>query len=115
MERLLSDLILVVLRKLAVLDALALLQSTCALAPLYRVAAENPSVWKDAFCHGFSTNLRGCLQSDQYPSEVFAKMDEEVEALGGYRLLLIARFQYEARKRNSSKQNEGAGNDVLSQ
>lgn len=46
MDRLPSDLILVILHKLA-LDPLSLLRSTCTLAPLYRVTAENPKFWKE--------------------------------------------------------------------
>lgn len=44
MERLQSDLILVMLGKLAALDPHSLLRSTCTLAPLHRAAAENTEI-----------------------------------------------------------------------
>lgn len=86
MERLPDELLLVILHKLAALDPLSLLRISCALAPFYRVAAENPDLWKEAFCG--STNEVG---ESIFPKQ-FLNFDAEVQALGGYKRLLMARY-----------------------
>lgn len=83
MDHLPSDLVLLIAHKLAVQDPLSLLQATGVLAPFYRTAADNPSVWKEAFYGSAKQSLEG---------STYKAVDAEVILLGGYRRLLVARF-----------------------
>lgn len=105
MDCLPSDVVLLILRKLAVQDPLSLLRATCALAPFHRGAAVDPEVWKRAF-YGPEMGQSILSQVQRYFPEEVSKLDAEVNARGGpFRRLLIARLRPK-HNGEASKQNQ---------
>lgn len=94
-----SDVVLVILRKLAAQDPLALFRVTCASAPFYRAAAANPEVWEEAYCVtqkkinppcSFNHKCRGCT----FRTRILSRMAEEDAAAGfRYHLSVILRAE----------------------
>lgn len=92
MEYLPTDVLLIILQKLAAQDPLSLLRTTCATARFYRVAGDNPGVWKEAFYGPIPAAWLEELAPQNCCPRKCAKLDAEVEALGGFRSLLTARL-----------------------
>ncbi|GAQ84613.1 hypothetical protein KFL_001970140 [Klebsormidium nitens] len=86
MEDLPSDLLLIVLRKLAAQDPISLLRATCACKLILRVTEENPIVWKEAFL-GSAPTEQNTGGLDAYVT--CAELDERVDRLGGYKQLAL--------------------------
>lgn len=84
MERIPGDVILMILRKLAVQDPLSLLKATCVCRLLYHQAEKNSYLWKEAF-------LGGKARLEEHAGED-DRMEAEIMALGGYKHLVIARW-----------------------
>lgn len=96
MEDLPSDVVQLVIHKLATQDPASLLSMTCACASFHREAEANPSVWREAFFAPFPQAERGASKS--LGGKWSADLEAEVQALaGGYRQLVIARWAAVAR------------------
>lgn len=94
MDRLPSDVILLIVHQLAVQDPLSLVRATCALALFYRTAAENPTIWREA--------LFGLPEQDLK----YTALDEEVELLGGYKKLSIRQCQEEQKQKKGDNASD---------
>lgn len=87
MERLPEDLLLRVLKKLAVQDLLSFLSAIGACKSFQRIVEDNPCIWREAFLAPVSGEQ---IQSLLTKSEDTA-LDAEVTLLGGYKRLALAR------------------------
>lgn len=84
-----GDVLLVVLHMLAVQDPFALVAATCLCKSFRRAAAENPGLWKEAF-YG-AANGRGEVPLEDHCAKQRAKLEKEIQFLGGYKRLVEAR------------------------
>lgn len=105
MDRLPSDVILLIVHRLAVQDPLSLVPATCALAPFHRVLEEIPSMWREAF-YGSAAN------QEPEGMSTFTALDAEVDSLGGYRSLLVARLCSPSIRHCQSKQCQNDDHDA---
>lgn len=83
MESLPSDVLSVVLHKLAVQDPRSLLQATCACKTFHREADNTRGIWKEAFYGGDSRFGDHCKDEN---------VEAEILTLGGYKQLVRARW-----------------------
>lgn len=85
LETLPTEVLLVILNKLAAQDLPSLLRAACVSKALFQVTGANSDIWKDIF-HGPGVDESG----NQVFREQSAKLDAEVRALGGYKQLVAA-------------------------
>lgn len=91
MEDLPSDVAQTILRKVAVQDPSSLLTLTCACANFYREAKPTPEIWKEAwYAPLYQPQAEQSVSALE--TELSAKLDTEILALGGYKKLVIARW-----------------------
>lgn len=102
MEHLPSEVLVMILDKLASQDTPSSLRATWACKYLYSVGKEASHVWKRAFLPPLRTAFDNI---PKLPSEdlcsVHENLDAEVEALGGYKLLLAAKLGHAVRVKNA--------------
>lgn len=91
MDTLPSDVLLVIVHKLATQDPLALLTATCACKAFFCVIKDNPGVWKDLF-HGSKVGQRTETNGRTEEGKQSSGLDAEIESLGGYKLLVAAQY-----------------------
>lgn len=82
MESLPSDVLLVILRKIAAQDPVSLLRATCTSKLLHRAIEDNPFIWKEAFLGSAPAQSK-----DAYVT--CAELDKEVDRVGGYKQLAL--------------------------
>lgn len=109
MDTLPNDVILIILRKLASGDPLSLLLATCASAPFQKAAADNPEIWKTAFLGSLGVlEEKDSTAVDRCWQEEWAKLDAEIEAVGGYKILLKTHYFKPSRSSSPVEQKQPA-------
>ncbi|GAQ82439.1 hypothetical protein KFL_001110150 [Klebsormidium nitens] len=89
METLPSDVLLVIVHKLAAQDPLALLTSACAIKAFLRVTEDTPGVWKEVF---YGSRLGQERAQNDKLLDGNPELNAEVESLGGFKVLVAARY-----------------------
>ncbi|GAQ92358.1 hypothetical protein KFL_009920020 [Klebsormidium nitens] len=107
METLPSDVVSVVLHKLAVQDPRSLVRATCACKTFHREVEQNRGVWKDAFFGRDSSFGDHCKDEN---------IEAEILALGGYEQLVKVRWdvpgKFLSRQKQGPRSVTGNGGSV---
>lgn len=116
MEHLPNEVLVLILDKLAWQDTPSSLRATWACKTLYIAGKEASHIWKRAFLTPLTTAFENV---PKLPSEELCKLEEdfdaEVEALGGFKLLLAAALGHAIRVKKALSKPKAASDHPLIQ